>query len=323
MVNNVLRPIFQQTVGLLSGNHDEGKLLVLTYHRVLQEYDQIIDDLDAVQFTQQMETLAEYFNVLSLGEGLKQVRSGNISPGAVCITFDDGYRDNYDVALPILQALDLPATFFIATGYLGDGVMWNDIVIEAIRNTQMLELDLTEISLGKKSVSSMQNKCELVNQLIGMWRNKPLSERNELALTIKRIAQVEFKDRIMMTHDEVRALASAGMEIGGHTMNHPVLTSSHLDDARYDIEHGKEELEKIINKPVKYFAYPSGRFGKDYDKDHVDIVKQAGFTAAVSTNDGVVTRASQDFELPRVSIDHASKFKFFASLTRGYMQYQS
>ncbi len=318
-----MRPIFQQTVGLLSGHREKGKLLVLTYHRVLEEYDPIIDDIDAVQFTQQMETLSEFFNVLSLEEGLSQVQSGEISPGAVCITFDDGYRDNHDVALPILKALNLPATFFIATGYLGNGMMWNDVVIESVRKTLFSQLDLTEFSLGIKSLSSMQDKCELVGQLISMWRNKPLAERNKLAMRLKQIAKAEFNERIMMTEDEVIELSKAGMEIGGHTLNHPVLTSTTLQDARKDIEQGKQQLEEIIHKPLKFFAYPSGRFGKDYDKDHVNIVKNAGFLAAVSTNDGVVTNVSETFELPRVSIDHASKLKFFASLTRGYMQYQN
>lgn len=293
------------------------------YHRVLEEYDQIIDDIDAAQFTQQMETLAEYFNVLSLDEALNQARSGRMEPGAVCITFDDGYRDNYDVAFPILKALDLPATFFIASGYLGDGIMWNDVVIESVRNTSLSELDLTELSFGKCPVSSTQQKVELVRAVISSWRNKSLDERNKLSLILKQIAQVGEGKRIMMTNDEVLEMSNSGMEIGGHTVNHPILTSATSEEARNEIQNGKNELESIIGKPLKYFAYPSGRIAKDYDQNHVKMVKDAGFLAAVTTNDGVVNNASESFELPRVSIDHANKFRFFASMTRGYMQFQA
>ena len=80
---------------------------------MLADYDPVIDEVDAVQFTRQMETLAEYFNVVSLENGLEQMRAGTLPASSVCITFDDGYRDNYDVAFPILSALDLPAAFLL------------------------------------------------------------------------------------------------------------------------------------------------------------------------------------------------------------------
>ena len=77
-------------MGALSGHRANNKLLVLTYHRVLAEYDPVIDEVDAVQFTRQMETLAEYFNVVSLENGLEQMRAGTLPSSSVCITFDDG-----------------------------------------------------------------------------------------------------------------------------------------------------------------------------------------------------------------------------------------
>lgn len=320
-MNNVLRPILQQTVGLISGNRGKGKLLVLTYHRVLEEYNEITDEIDAAQFTRQMETLSEYFNVLSLDEGLQQVNSGEISPGSVCITFDDGYRDNYDVALPILKSLNLPATFFIATGYLGKGIMWNDVVVESIKNTTLTCLDLAGLSLDKYAVTSIQQKKTLIDVLISRWRNKSLYERNLLAAKLNDIAKVSLKQRMMMTKDEVRQLSRSGMEIGGHTVNHPVLTSENVDVVRNEIVEGKKQIEKITGKEVKYFAYPSGRFGKDYVREHVEIVEQAGFSAALTTNNGVIDQNATMFELPRISIDCANKFKFGASLARGYVQY--
>lgn len=320
-VNNVLRPIFQQTVGLLSGQRANGKLLVLTYHRVFEEYDEIVDEIDAVQFTQQMETLSKYFNVLSLEEGLRQVRSGKVVPGAVCITFDDGYKDNYDVALPILQALNLPATFFVATGYLGNGMMWNDVVIEAVKRTELIDLDLAELSLDKYAITSTQQKRTLLGVLINRWRNQPLDKRNQLALKLSQIAQVKFNQRVMMNQDEVKQLSDAGMEIGGHTVNHPILASTNIQDARYEVEEGKAQLERITGKELRYFAYPSGRVDKDYRQEHKEIVEQAGFSAALTTNNGAIDQHAGMFELPRISIDYTNKFKFGASLARGYVQY--
>ena len=316
-----MKPIFQQTVGLLSGHKAKSKLLVLTYHRVLQDYDEIIDEIDAVQFTQQMETLAEFFNVFSLQEGLNLLRQGELPPNSVCITFDDGYRDNYDVAFPILNALNLPATFFIATGYLGNGMMWNDIVIESLRHTPLTKIDLSELSLDKYSIDTAHHKLNLIKVLINQWRNKSLDERNQLSQKFADIAQYKNKNRIMMTEAEVIALAESGMEIGGHTVNHPILATTHYDEAREEISVGKAVLENLIGKSIDFFAYPSGRFEKDYTIEHAELVRELGFSAALTTNNGAINQSSALFELPRISIDYTSKFKFGASLARGFVQY--
>jgi len=320
-VNRVLKPIFQQTVGALSGHRANNKLLVLTYHRVLAEYDPVIDEVDAVQFTRQMETLAEYFNVVSLENGLEQMRAGTLPSSSVCITFDDGYRDNYDVALPILSALNLPATFFIATGYLGDGIMWNDVVRHSIRNTSLQKLDLREFSMGEVLIDSQQKKVQLIEKLLGHIKYNVVDRRITLVNRLKEIAQVENTERLMMNEHEVKELARAGMEIGGHTVNHPILTCEDEDEARREITEGKMFLEMLLNRKLRFFAYPNGQYSKDYNEQHMKIVKEAGFDAAVTTNNGVIDKSSGVFELPRICIDHTTKFKFGVSLARGYVQY--
>ncbi|MDW3095264.1 MAG: polysaccharide deacetylase family protein [Gammaproteobacteria bacterium] len=320
-MNRVLRPIFQQTVGALSGHRANNKLLVLTYHRVLADYDPVIDEVDSVQFTRQMETLAEYFNVVSLESGLEQMRQGTLPAGSVCVTFDDGYRDNYDVALPILSALNLHATFFIATGYLGDGVMWNDVVRQTIKYTSFRELDLHEFSLGKVSINTELKKLQLIEKLLGYIKYNSVSRRIELVDRLRQLAEVELSERLMMTEDEVKALSNAGMEIGGHTVNHPIMTCADEDEVRQEIVEGKLYLENILNKKLKFFAYPNGQADKDYDERHMQFVEEAGFNAALTTNNGVIDKSMGMFDLPRISIDHTSKFKFGVSLARGYVQY--
>ena len=317
----MLRPILRQGIGLLSRQRATGKLLVLTYHRVLEQYDPIIDEVDAVQFTQQMETLAEYFNVVSLAEGVERLQSGTLASGSVCITFDDGYRDNFDVALPILNALKLPATFFVATGYLGNGIMWNDVIIESIRTTSLQEINLSEFGLGVRKINNVEARIQLVETLLGEWKYQAVHDRDCLARRVQELAGVKLDQRIMMTKQEVQELSKSGMEIGGHTINHPILACSDLDEAITEITSCKNELESMIGKEVKFFAYPNGRSEKDYFSDHADAVKNAGYVAALTTNDGYVNQDANLYELPRVSIDHVTKFKFGVSLARGYIQY--
>ena len=319
----MLRPILRQGIGLLSSRRATGKLLVLTYHRVLETYDAIINEIDAVQFTQQMETLAEYFNVISLAEGVERLQAGTLAAGSVCITFDDGYRDNVDVALPILDALDLPATFFVATGYLGNGIMWNDVIIESMRKTSLQQLDLREFDFGIQAINTESQRIQVVDMLLGKWKYKTVKERDQLARRLQELAEVKLDQRIMMTEQEVKELSNAGMEIGGHTINHPILAVTELSEAIKQIRDCKRELETIINKPVRFFAYPNGRIGKDYLNEHLTAVKEAGYLAALTTNDGYISHDADLYELPRVSVNHTSKFKFGASLARGYVQYGS
>lgn len=317
----MLKPILRQGIGLLSSQRATGKLLVLTYHRVLEQYDPIIDEVDAVQFTQQMETLAEYFNVVPLAEGIERLQSGTLASGSVCITFDDGYRDNFDVALPILNALNLPATFFVAIGYLGKGIMWNDVIIESIRNTSLQELDLSEFGFGVTKICSIEKRVQLVDNLLGEWKYLPVKERDQLAERLQAIAAVTLDQRIMMTKHEVQELANAGMEIGGHTISHPILTCSNFEQAKREITDCKYELESMLGKQIKFFAYPNGQLEKDYRHEHAKLVEEAGYIAALTTNDGYVNHDADMYELPRVSIDHVTKFKFGVSLARGYIQY--
>ena len=98
------------------------RLSVLIFHRVLAEADPLLpEEMTAALFLKDMQLLRRKFNVLSLSEGLDRLRNGTLPPYSLCLTFDDGYRDNYEVALPILERLGLPATFFVATGFIDGG----------------------------------------------------------------------------------------------------------------------------------------------------------------------------------------------------------
>src|SRR5437762_5792628 len=110
-------------------------LSVLIYHRVLDTTDPLRpSEPTGAEFELRMRWLKANFNVISLADAVAGLKSRALPPRALAITFDDGYRDNCQTAMPILTRLGLPATFFIATGYLDGGRMFNDTVIEAVRH---------------------------------------------------------------------------------------------------------------------------------------------------------------------------------------------
>jgi peptidoglycan/xylan/chitin deacetylase (PgdA/CDA1 family) len=103
----------------------------------------------------------------------------------------------------------------------------------------------------------------------------------------------------MMRDDDVRSLRGSGMEIGAHTATHPILTRLSSADARREINESREYLTAILSEPVSLFAYPNGKPGQDYTAEHVHMVRDAGFGAAVSTAWGVASKDADLFQLPR------------------------
>ena len=290
-----------QTVGsLLSPAGRRAKLIILIYHRVLPAADGILhDEIEARSFERQMQLLAAEFNVLPLGEAAERLKTQSLPPRAVCITFDDGYANNEQVAFPILKRHGLRATFFISTGFAAGAVMFNDAIIESVRSARAGEHDLTSLGLGRFDLSDNSRRRAAVDTLIRALKYRTLPERRTLLEQISGAFGSTPASDLMMNSEQIRKLHVEGMEIGAHTVNHPILMSISDTEARAEILDSKHALEDITRSPVTVFAYPNGKPGTDYGPQHVRFVKEAGFAAAVSTSQGVAHRASELFELPR------------------------
>lgn len=313
--NILARLALRATASLLAPGGPRGRLAILIYHRVLPQPDPLLpDEVDAARFEAQMRHLAHQFNVLPLGEAVERLRSGQLPPRAACVTFDDGYEDNASVALPILQRIGVPATFFVTTGFLDGGMMFNDKVIETVRRTKQTLLDLSELDLGQISLATAGERRSAIPRLLSRLKYEAPGRREDLVDQLADRAQVVLPTDLMMTSAQVKALADAGMEVGGHTVSHPILKNLDLAEARTEIGDGKARLEEITGRPVRLFAYPNGKPGVDYVAAHAKLVRDMGFAAAVSTAWGVATRHSDVFQLPRFTPWDKSLGKFSARL---------
>jgi peptidoglycan/xylan/chitin deacetylase (PgdA/CDA1 family) len=257
------------------------------------------DEVDIRTFNAQMSALRACFNVLPLAEAIERLKARALPARAACVSFDDGYADNIGNALPILCRCGIPATFFIATGFLDGGRMWNDTVIEAIRHAPDPVLDLTPIQMGIYPLRDAVERRAAVHTLIPQLKYLPSAERLERVAQIAELSGADLPTNLMMTSQQIRDLHAAGMEIGGHTVTHPILSCLDMPRAREEIANGKAALEHLIDAPVRLFAYPNGKPRQDYLLDHVNLVKEVGFDAAVSTAWGVAHPGSDYFQLPR------------------------
>ena len=295
------------------------RLLILAYHRVLMSPDLLSPgQTEVTTFERHAAALARYFRVLKLSDAARRLAEGTLPARSVAITFDDGYRDNFELALPILKRNELTATFFIATGFLDGGRMWNDTLIESIRHCKADSLDLSSLELGTWPLETVQQCRAALASLIPELKYLSQDERGRLVKEIAAIAGNELPDNLMMRAHHVRALHDEGMEIGAHTVSHPILTRLSEDSAKEEICRSQQYLQELINAPVLTFAYPNGRPGLDYDCSHVEMVRNAGFQFAVSTAWGSVRRSSDLLQLGRIgSWDH-NRWKFSLRLLHAY-----
>jgi peptidoglycan/xylan/chitin deacetylase (PgdA/CDA1 family) len=292
-------------------------LSILIYHRVVTEPDPLApDEVCAREFDWQLGVLDRWFTVLPLRDAVARLRAGTLPVRSACVTFDDGYADNVTVALPILRRRGLSATFFLAAGFIDGGRMWNDSVIETMRRAQGDTLDARCIGLDRMDISTVALRRHGIDKLLSALKYLPQEERQVRVDKLAAESDCSLPTDMMMTTEQVRQLRANGIEVGAHTMTHPILAQLDAERAEGEIRDGKLRLEAIIGAPVTLFAYPNGRPGRDYRPEHVAMVKRLGFEAAVSTAWGVARESSDPYQLPRFTPWDRAPGKFTLRLLR-------
>lgn len=291
--------ILKHLTNITSNLYWEKRLIVLIYHRVLDKPDPMRPgEIDVATFTWHMDLLSEYFNVLPMDEAIDRIQNNTLPHRAICITFDDGYADNYHNALPILQARHLTACFFIATGYLNGGRMWNDTIIESFRNIDENLLAEGILDIKHFDLTSMRHRALTAQQFIQNIKHLPIDLREAYVKHIESITP-NLPNDLMLNDHQITDLHNKGMTIGAHTVSHPILLNLSTTEIKQELTQSRSTLEQITGHPVVYFAYPNGRAGYDYLPEHTELVKKLGFRAAFTTHFGSIMSKSDYMQLPR------------------------
>lgn len=295
------------------------RLSIVLFHRVLARPDPLLpDEPDIDSFERQVEWLKSGFNILSLPQAAAALRAGRLPPRALCVTFDDGYADNAVNALPVLARHGVTATFFINTAFTRGGLMWNDRVIEAVRVWPGAELDLREYELGTHDLNT--NRADIADRILSRLKYRPFQPREEIASQLWQRSGSPVR-ALMMDATQIRMLHAAGMDIGGHTHNHPILTSLTSAEAQQELAQNKTILEEIIGQPIVSFAYPNGRPGQDYDASHVSLLRNLGYQTAVTTAPGTAAAGQDVFQLPRFTPWDRTQGRYLLRLMQNYFRH--
>lgn len=284
--------------------------LILAYHRVMDlSNDSFSLAVSPLNFRSHLEYLRKECHPMRLTDFVGGLEQKKIPPRAVVITFDDGYIDNFEQACPLLLSAGIPATFFLTGEFIGgQREMWWD---------ELERILINRSEAGRKFTLNLNDKPYEWTLNTHFEANKALFEIQKLMKPLPSVQQQQIIDDLYawsglpkkvrlnyrgMKAEEVQQLSNSELfEIGAHTDTHPCLSSLTPSAIREEILRGCEKLERIIQKPVKNFAYPYGK-QTDIPKDAAAIVKETGFRSACTTIIGAVEGSSDPFMLKRCGV---------------------
>jgi peptidoglycan/xylan/chitin deacetylase (PgdA/CDA1 family) len=263
------------------------RFLILCYHRVNDDRHPFFPGIPVALFRRQMEALRRNFTVLPLEELAERARRRDLPKNGLAITFDDGYRDNYTNAFPVLRDLGLPATVFLTTRALDDNApIWHDRVFDAFHRTRRTErrppLRAVLAELRRSSPEERDTRIGQLLEDLGIEPGVPDGWEK-------------------LTWQQVREMASQGIAFGAHTLDHPILTFVPEEEARRQIRESKARIEVELGSKVTMFAYPNGA-ASDFDRTTERIVEEEGLSLAVTTVSGANDESTNPYALRRTGM---------------------
>ena len=276
------------------------KLSVFLFHKVPKRADPLLPgDITLFGFERVLDQVVSQFRVLPLEDAVTRLKTGRLPRRAACITFDDGYADWMLGAAPALRKRNLHATFFITTCQFAGLPIWHERIQAAVRAMPGPLLDIGMPALGLPSMSTPAERQALLVQLEQELKYLTLNAREQALRRLETAAGVRPEVLTRMSEAQLRDLHSQGFGVGGHTVNHPILDYCSETELVEEVAGVREQLAAIVGGSIAGFAYPNGRPNADFSRHHVQAVRRAGYSYAVTTHWGVANPHTSPFQIPR------------------------
>lgn len=282
---------------------------VLLYHRINSLlHDPLQLAVYPENFYEQLNSLKKKYSFITVEE-LSDALLNNkkIKGKTILITFDDGYADNFTYALPILESLQVPAIFFITTSHLNtnEELWWDELSRIILQNNHLPEkIILVQQSPENREINlPTSNKEILFNTIHDYLKFANLSYRNKILISLREQIHNTLEKNIdnrLMNFDELNKMSqSKFVTIGAHTVNHLSLGIQQVNDQQNEIIESKKILERVIKKPVNFFAYPYGTT-KDFSEQTVRLLAESGWQLAFANYYGFVNVKTSLYKIPRI-----------------------
>ena len=299
------------------------KFGILCYHRVGTKGAPLFSRLDPSVFEAQMRYVKKHYRVVPLGQLCEELHDERKVEPTLAITFDDGYRDLYTHAFPVLRKYEIPATIYLIGRCMKTGeVPWYDRIFAALKAAPGAALEVDMDGSCRLELSSPEARLQGAWRIVSFLRTINDSRRRAWCAAFEdriEVSQEELEGR-MLDWGQVRTMHSGGVSFGAHTMSHPSV--SHLSDDAFDEEfvQTKHLLEYGLGAPVLDFAYPFGK-PSDWSTTAENFVARCGYRSAVTTSEGYNTFGTSPYRLRRLQIDDDRSVASFAfSLGRLFLE---
>jgi peptidoglycan/xylan/chitin deacetylase (PgdA/CDA1 family) len=288
-------------------------LSVFTYHRIAEpsevaELDPGVAEVNTREFQEQLAVIKMHCTVVSLRDVRLFVKGGRLPPNPVMVAFDDGYRDNHDVALPLLEKAGIPATFFIATEFPDGGrLYWWDRVALLMHRCCRRRVEIQyPVSLllepARDPIAAAKLVCRAIKRTPGVDIGRMWDElERATGVSIDATEERRLAAGTIMDWKQIRALRRAGMDVQSHSHSHRVLQTLAPEEAVRDLSRSRRVLSEALDEDVHAVAYPVGyRLQGAFHR----AVAQAGFEIGFTNNSGLCMLSSFDpLNFPRVAMD--------------------
>ena len=306
------------------------KTLIVMYHGVASNSydDPIWTQLPTAVFQGQLRFFKNRYRPVSLSQFIQAIKGGKPLPErSVLITFDDGLKNNYTIAFPILQSLNMPAAIFLTTGFIGTGkYLWADelyvLVKKAVSRGIELPSAFSSFSAGKQ-MSAWETYVAGIERLKRLPDGERQGIMDSLRVAIPHENDAYQNDFSLLDWEEVRTMARSGLiDFGVHTATHKILSKIEPEDEESEIIQPKASLEEQIKKKTESFCYPNGRSGLDFSDRHKEILKRSGYACAFSTDHGLQEAGGDPYAIKRIPAgnDMTSYPSFFKLACAGIFQ---
>ena len=322
--------------------------LILTYHGIVRNGRNLYTNRNCVEmamFDRQMAYMARHYKVVSLSELVERLNAGKqLPPYTAAITFDDGFRNNLTVALPILKKYHLPATIFLATLFISSDELglWTEHVDSLIHRTSVqnirLTLDDVEKSLPLRTSADREIASDQVRAFL---KTLPLAQRKSVLKELdeqleekadrrpsggdngsesaevhpQRTAEKEER-YAFLSWQQVEMMAHGSVTFGSHTHSHAILAPLSETDLHFELTESRRLIEQNVDTPCTLFSYPNGA-ERDFGQREERLLGNLGYVAAVSQIDGFNDGTTNLMALRRINIPRDDSFSFFIAKVSG------
>jgi peptidoglycan/xylan/chitin deacetylase (PgdA/CDA1 family) len=297
-------------------NRFDPPILVLLYHRIADPGgDRFHLCVSPDNFRQQLKVLKERFTIARFGDDWRKLERP-----AVVVTFDDGYADNLETALPILESENVPAAFFLATATLGTRreFWWDELERTVFHGNSEDELSLKiGRSEWKGRITSDDDRHRAFAEINALLRAVDVDDREAVLTALRSWAEEEKEGRTShrpLTWDEVSQLARHPLAtIGAHTRFHCSLGALSVDRQREEIDTSRRDLEQMLDKKIEFFAFPFGG-SDDYTLETIRLCQSLGIRRAATAVRGQIRSSSDPLQIPRAMVRNWDGTAFSAEL---------